>query len=168
MQQSPSKHLIMVGLVIYMPCNFIIAEKIVLACMVTDWCCLQSRIYIQESIARNVYIYWVLDEIDVVNNFWSLWVHGNQDNISHVFARYSGFNKWMQSTVELHSRPNVSILQCYVFIRLYRYSSLLVFFSILQSSVLLSIFQSKSQRGFLYTHGVTSPANKMDIFLWQI
>jgi hypothetical protein len=26
----------------------------------------------------------------------------------------------------------------------------------------------KSQRGFLHTHGVTSSANKVDLFLWQI
>jgi hypothetical protein len=32
-------------------------------------------------------------------------------NISHVFARYYGFNKWLQSPVELHSQPNVSTLQ---------------------------------------------------------
>ena len=56
----------------------------------------------------------------------------HRHHISHVFTRYSGFNKLMQSPVTLHSRPNVSTLQSSVFIR----------------------GDLKSHCGFLYTHGI--------------
>jgi hypothetical protein len=67
---------------------------------------------------------------------------------SYIFARYSGFNKWIQSPVELYSRPNVSTLQSSVFIR--------------------GDLKTQLTMWVLYTHGMTSSANKMDIFLRQI
>ena len=77
------------------------------------------------------------------------WKWAAEKNLqSYIFARYSGFNKWIQSPVDLHSRPNVSTLQSSVFIR--------------------GDLKFQLTMWLLYIHGMTSSGNKMDIFLWQI
>jgi hypothetical protein len=66
-------------------------------------------------------------------------------HINHVFACYSGFNKWMQSPVKLHWQPNISTLHSTV-----EYSSWVIWCHNIQLS---------------YNHGITSSAKQMDIFL---